>query len=73
MSLGTRRRARKAKTSYRYLFMRPSGDGLRFLSSLVDAGKLQPVVDSTYPFDQIAEAFAALEQGHAKGKIVVTF
>ena len=72
MSLGIRRRARKAKSSYRYLFMRPSGDGLRYLATLVDAGQLQPVVDSSYPFERIAEAFAALEQGHAKGKIVVT-
>ena len=72
MSLGIRRRARKAKASYRYLFMHPSGDDLRTLAALVDAGQLQPVVDSSYPFARIAEAFAALEQGHAKGKIVVT-
>jgi alcohol dehydrogenase len=72
MSLGIRRRARAAKASYRYLFMHPSGDGLRYLAKLVDAGRLQPVVDSTYPFARIGEAFAALEQGRAKGKIVVT-
>jgi NADPH:quinone reductase-like Zn-dependent oxidoreductase len=73
MSLGIRRRARKAGASYRYLFMHPSGDDLRVLAALVDGGQLRPVVDSTYPFARIAEAFAALEQGHAKGKIVVTF
>lgn len=73
MSLGIRRRARKVQASYRYLFMHPSGDDLRVLAALVDAGQLQPVMDSTYPFARIAEAFAALERGHAKGKIVVTF
>jgi NADPH:quinone reductase-like Zn-dependent oxidoreductase len=72
ISLGTRRRARKAKASYRYLFMHASGDDLRFLARLVDEGTLRPVIDSTYPFDRIADAFAALEQGRAKGKIVVT-
>ena len=72
MSMGIRRRARKAKASYRYLFMHPSGDDLRTLAALVDGGHVQPVMDSTYPFAEIAEAFAALEQGHAKGKIVVT-
>lgn len=72
MSMGIRRRARKADASYRYLFMHPSGDDLRLLAALVDAGHVRPVVDSTYPFAEIAEAFAALEQGHAKGKIVVT-
>jgi alcohol dehydrogenase len=29
-------------------------------------------MDRTYPFAEIGGAFAALEQGHAKGKIVVT-
>jgi NADPH:quinone reductase-like Zn-dependent oxidoreductase len=72
MSLGIRRRARKAKASYRYLFMHPSGDDLRILAALVDGGHVQPVIDSTYRFAEIAEAFVALEQGHAKGKIVVT-
>jgi alcohol dehydrogenase len=32
---------------------------------------VQPVVDSEYPFGSIADAFAALERGRAKGKIVV--
>ena len=72
MSMGLRRRARKAKASYRYLFMHPSGDDLRTLAALVDGGHVQPVLDRTYPFAEIAEAFAALEAGHAKGKIVVT-
>jgi alcohol dehydrogenase len=39
---------------------------------LVSEGKLQPVVDSSYPLEKIADAFGALEQGRAKGKIVVT-
>ncbi|MGO4807519.1 NADP-dependent oxidoreductase [Arthrobacter sp. 2MCAF15] len=72
MSMGIRRRARRAKAGYRYLFMHPSGDDLRTLAALVDGGHVQSVVDRTYPFEEIAEAFAALEQGHAKGKIVVT-
>ena len=72
MSTGMRRRARKAKAIYRYLFMHPSGDDLRTLAALVDAGHVQPVMDRTYPFAEIGGAFAALEQGHAKGKIVVT-
>lgn len=72
ISLGTRRRARKAKASYRYLFMHPSGEDLRILARLVDDGSLRPVIDSTYPFERIADAFAALERGRAKGKIVVT-
>lgn len=72
MSLGLRRRARRARAGYRYLFMHPSGDDLRILGGLVEDGQLEPIVDSIFPFERIAEAFAALEQGRAKGKIVVT-
>ncbi|HAG60490.1 MAG TPA: alcohol dehydrogenase [Arthrobacter bacterium] len=72
ISWSLRRRAHRLGVSYRYLFMRPSGEDLRFLARLVDDGKLRPVVDSIYPFDRIGEAFAVLEEGRAKGKIVVT-
>ncbi|XAS67270.1 NADP-dependent oxidoreductase [Micrococcaceae bacterium Sec5.7] len=72
ISLPTRLRARRFGASYRYLFMHGSGDDLRFLATLVDDGHVRPIVDSTYPLDRIAGAFEALEQGRAKGKIIVT-
>lgn len=72
LSLPVRRKARLAGVNYRYFFMHPSGVDLRQLAKLVTAGSLKPVIDSTYPFERIDEAFAALEAGHAKGKIVVT-
>jgi alcohol dehydrogenase len=66
-----RRKAQQAGVSYRYLFMHPSGADLDVLSGLVDDGQLRPVIDRVFPFEQIADAFAYLEQGHAKGKVVV--
>ena len=72
ISLGVRLRARRYGVSYRYLFMHASGEDLRFLARLIDDGKIGPVVDTTYPLVRIAEAFAQLEAGSAKGKIVVT-
>lgn len=72
VSLGVRLRAWRAGVSYRYLFMHASGDDLRFLAGLVDEGYVRPVVDSIYPLTQIPDAFAALETGGAKGKIIVT-
>lgn len=66
-----RRQARRQRVGYRYMFMHPSGEDLGLLADLVDGGQLQPVTDKVFGFDEIADAFAYLEQGHAKGKVVV--
>ncbi|MEY9944089.1 NADPH:quinone reductase-like Zn-dependent oxidoreductase [Kitasatospora sp. GAS1066B] len=66
-----RRAARRKGVGYRYLFMHPSGADLEVLAGLVDKGMLKTVTDRVFPFEQIADAFAYLEQGHAKGKVVV--
>jgi alcohol dehydrogenase len=66
-----RRKARRKGVGYRYMFMHPSGVDLDVLAALVDNGHLRTVTDRVFPFDEIAEAFAYLEQGHAKGKVVV--
>jgi NADPH:quinone reductase-like Zn-dependent oxidoreductase len=71
-SLPTRLRAARHRCSYRYLFMHPSGADLAHLASLIDGGKLEVVVDRTFPFGEIKEALAYLETGRAKGKVVVT-
>jgi alcohol dehydrogenase len=51
--------------------MHPSGGELAELGQLVEERKLVPVIDRVIPFSEIAEAFAYLEAGHAKGKVVV--
>lgn len=72
MSHKVRARARKLGVRYAFLFMRADGAQLKTLAALYDAGKLRPVLDRTFPFDQTLEAMAYVEQGRAKGKIVVT-
>lgn len=73
--LATMRRRRVATAAgvrFAYLFMRPDGTQLEELARWVDAGTLRPILHRTYPFAQVTEAFAELERGHARGKIVVT-
>ncbi len=41
------------------------------LNDLIEAGKVTPVIDRTYPLSDTADAFAYLDQGHAKGKVVI--
>jgi len=45
---------------------------LTFLQELMEAGKLESVIDSTYPFEKIPEAHAYVETGRKRGCIVVT-
>jgi NADPH:quinone reductase-like Zn-dependent oxidoreductase len=47
-------------------------EDLAVLKELIEAGKLIPVVDRTYPLSETAAAMRYLEQGHAQGKVVVT-
>lgn len=41
------------------------------LRELIEAGQVTPVIDRTYPLDQAPEAIRYLEEGHARGKVVV--
>jgi NADPH:quinone reductase-like Zn-dependent oxidoreductase len=45
---------------------------LAYLGDLMQTGKLTPVIDRRYSFDQLPEAMGYLEQGHARGKVVIT-
>ena len=45
---------------------------LLFLTELIEAEKITPVIDKTYPLSEAADAIRYLEQGKACGKIVIT-
>jgi NADPH:quinone reductase-like Zn-dependent oxidoreductase len=72
LSRQIRKQARKLGVSYSFLFMQANGLQLRELAALYDAGRLRPVIDKTFPFDQTLEALAYVEQGRANGKVVIT-
>jgi NADPH:quinone reductase-like Zn-dependent oxidoreductase len=64
--------AERAGARFVYLFMRADGAQLAEIGRWIDDAKLRPIVHRTYPLAEIREAFAELERGRARGKIVVT-
>ena len=73
LSRKVRKQAKKLGVRYEFFFMKADGAQLREVAALYDAGHLRPVLDErTFPFDQTVEALAYVEQGKARGKVVIT-
>ena len=51
---------------------KPNKKDLVTIKELLEAGKVKPVIDRCYPFDQVTDAIRYLEEGHAQGKVVIT-
>jgi NADPH:quinone reductase-like Zn-dependent oxidoreductase len=48
------------------------GDDLRDLIELIEAGHVTPAIDRTYPMGEVPKAIRYVEEGHARGKVVIT-
>lgn len=55
----------------RIVALRNRADDLEALRGLIEAGKVQPAIDHVFSLAQAAEAHAASESGHARGKLVI--
>ena len=54
------------------LLAKPNKDDLAFMRELIEAGKVVPVIDKRYPLSEVPSAIRYIEEGHAKGKVVIT-
>jgi NADPH:quinone reductase-like Zn-dependent oxidoreductase len=54
------------------LSSKPRQEDLQTLRELIEAGKVTPVIDRTYPLREVPEAIRHLQAGHTRGKLVIT-
>ena len=50
----------------------PNAKDLAYMSELLEAGKVVPVIGGRYPLSEVADAFRCYEEGHLQGKVVIT-
>jgi len=56
----------------RIIQAKPRGGDLEKVNTLIEAGKIRPIIEKVFPLDQIAEAHRLSEHGHVRGKLVVS-
>ncbi len=49
----------------------PNAGDLAFVAGLIEAGKVTPVIERTYPLEETAEAVRHVGAGHAAGKVII--
>jgi NADPH:quinone reductase-like Zn-dependent oxidoreductase len=50
----------------------PTQEDFNFMKELLEASKVVPVIDRRFPLSEVADALKYLEEGHARGKVVIT-
>lgn len=65
------RLANRQDAWYSFLFVRPDGQQLSTIGDLLESGKIRPVIDKKFSFENAKAGLAYLETGRAKGKVVV--
>ena len=54
------------------MMAKPNQNDLVWMKEMMEAGKVKPVIDRHYSLSEVAQAIRYLEEGHARGKVVIT-
>lgn len=72
LSYTVKKKAKQLGVNYSFLFMKAQGEQLSQITKLIEQGAIKPVIDKVFPFAQTNEALDYVQQGRAKGKVVIT-
>ncbi len=64
--------AAERNIEFHSFFMEPSGEQLTEIATLISNGSVQPILDSTFPLDDVADAYDRARSGRTTGKVAVT-
>jgi NADPH:quinone reductase-like Zn-dependent oxidoreductase len=70
--VGTKLTSVTASQGTSFFISKENVDDLMTLSEMIEAGQIKPVVEKTYPLDQVPDALTYLGTGHVSGKLVIT-
>lgn len=71
ISSGIRRKAKRKEIDYSFLFMQADVHQLNQITNLIESGVIKPIVNKIFPFEQTNVALDYVENGRAKGKVIV--
>ncbi len=63
--------AKRNAVRFAFFIVEPNREELIQVGTLIDSGKLRPVIDTVYPLAQARQAYEQAEKGHTRGKIVL--
>jgi NADPH:quinone reductase-like Zn-dependent oxidoreductase len=61
-----------ARQNLKMFVSKENHEDLLTLTELIEAGQVTPAVERTYPLSEAAKAIRHMEEGHARGKLVIT-
>ncbi len=67
------RMAAKQQKEYHFFFVKENGKQLQVVANILESNNIKSTIDSVYDFSQIGQALNKVAQGHAQGKVMVTF
>jgi NADPH:quinone reductase-like Zn-dependent oxidoreductase len=70
MNTKIRNLCRKLRIEYKFVLAQSYGHELTEISKLIDQGKIRPIIDKVFPFEETKEAMLYLQKGKVKGKVV---